>query len=299
MNYFVKPVDQQGFDSFSIHQLSHNYHQHPMLQLDAIEKLAESLMEHGKCRFAGAKLALDSKFHHVGEHPEGKTLQQVFAELESPESWVALYNIETNPDYKKFLFEVIEGVRPEIEKEQGRIMDVQGFMFISSPPSVTPFHIDRENNFWIQLKGRKLMTVFDNSDREIIPAQVVENFILRKSLKEVRLEQGFVEKGHAFDVAPGDGVYFPSTSPHMTQTDTEWVTPGDGVSVSLGIVFYTDFTRKQARIHQFNHLLRKLGITPRPVPTRPPLNSLKGMLGYLYALVRKLLLGYKPPPGAM
>ena len=299
MTFFVKPVDQQGFDSFSIHRLSHNYHQHPMLQLDAIEKLAAYLVDHDKCRFAGEKLALDSKFHHVGEHPEGKSLQQVFAELEQPESWVALYNIETHPEYRRFLQEVIEGVRPEIEKEQGRIMDVQGFMFISSPPSVTPFHIDRENNFWIQLRGRKQMTVFDNSDREIVPGEVVESFILRRSLRDVRLDQSFIDKGHKFDVAPGDGVYFPSTSPHMTQSETDWVTPGDGVSISLGIVFYTDFTRRQARIHQFNHLLRKLGMSPEPVPTRPPLNSLKCTLGYFYALARKWLTGYQPPPGAM
>ena len=39
--------------------------------------------------------------------------------------------------------------------------------------------------------------------------------------------------------------------------EPHWVKPGDGVSVSVGVVFYTDRTRRDANVHAFNHLLRQ------------------------------------------
>ena len=270
-----------------------------MLQLPAIRELAHYLLDYKKCRFAGAELALDSDFYHVPEHPDGKSLDDVFNELENPKSWIALYNIETHPDYQAFLNDVIADVLPRVEKEQGKIFAVQGFMFISSPPSFTPFHIDRENNFWIQLRGRKIMTVFDNSDRDLVSADALEGFVLRRSLRGVRLQEDAVAKGHRFDVGPGDGVYFPSTSPHMTESTSDWVEPGNAVSISLGVVFYTEFTRRQARNHHANHLLKKLGLHPGPVPVRPPLSHWKSALGYCYGMARSLLTSYKPPPGSL
>jgi hypothetical protein len=44
-------------------------------------------------------------------------------------------------------------------------------------------------------------------------------------------------RGRPFDAGPGDSVYFPATNPHMTSTVRGWEVPGDGVSISIGVVF--------------------------------------------------------------
>jgi hypothetical protein len=164
---------------------------------------------------------------------------------------------------------------------------------------VTPFHIDRENNFWLQMRGKKMMTVFDHLDRELVPGEAVEDFVVHRNLEKVRLEDKFRARGNDFKVGAGDGVYFPSTSPHMTLTSEELSDPGDEVSVSIGVVFYTDSTKAEAQVHQCNSLLRRFGLKPQPPGNNAFIDMLKRPVGKLYASLRARFKGYNPPPGTL
>ena len=188
-------------------------------------------------------------------------------------------------------------MRPLVEPEQPGMHTVGGFVFISAPPSVTPFHIDRENNFWLQVRGRKTMDVWDPDDREVVSAVDRERFILYEGLQNVRLAEAHRDRSHRFDVGPGDGVSFPSTSPHMTRSDPGWTTPGDGVAISIGVVFYTEVTRRAARVHAWNHFLRNRGLVPREPGGSALLDRIKEPFGRLLVWYGRTRLGYKPPPG--
>lgn len=287
----VQPLDPAGFSTFCIQRLRHNFHHHPLLQLPELASLAGELRPGGRCRFVHPGMAQDSAFFHVDRHPDGRDLDEVFQRIEEPGSWIALYNIETIPRYRALLNEILDTVRPSIEREQPGIFNITGFCFISAPPSVTPFHIDRENNFWLQLHGRKVLTVWDATDRGAVAADAVEDFIVNHSSKKVRMTDAGRSSGHAFDSGPGDGVYFPTTSPHMTRSDDGWAKPGDGVSVSLGVTFYTSHTRKLARVHQANRALRKyLHRSPRYPGQSPALDAAKSPLGWMLAVTRHFLL---------
>jgi hypothetical protein len=174
--------------------------------------------------------------------------------------------------------------------------NAQGFIFISAPPSVTPFHIDRENNFWLQIRGRKVLTLWDHEDRLAVPQLGVEEFIVEHNLRHVRLDEAVAARGTRYDVGPGDGVYFPSTTPHMTRSDRDWCTPGDGIAISIGVVFYTATTRRHARIHTCNAALRRVGLRPRH-PGHSPLDGFKATLGGAVVTAKKHLRGFVPPPG--
>lgn len=296
--YQITPVDKENFSSFGIHTTRHNYHLHPMFQLDALKELSHYLMERRLCRFIGSNVDFGSAFDHQDKHLGGKSLDQFYEQIEEPKSWIALYNVQAHPEYDRLLKEIMAKFRHLVEHEQKNIFNVAGFIFISAPPSVTPFHIDRENNFWMQIKGRKALTVFDHNDRNLVSSEAVEQFILNQSLEKVRYKEEFKPYGHTFLTQPGDGVYFPATSPHMTETTTEWVTPGDGVSVSIGVVFYTEETRRQARIYQCNNVLRKFGINPNPPGASTLGDAVKSRVGYLSALAKTRLRGYKAPTGS-
>ena len=170
-------------------------------------------------------------------------------------------------------------------------------MFLSAPPSVTPFHIDRENNLWLQIRGRKIINVWDHTDRQVVEGKHVDSFIVSGTLEHVRLQEGFRERSHECDVGPGDGVYFPATSPHMTRTTTDWVRPGDGISISVGVVFYTRHTYREANIHACNVLLRRFGITPRQPGANRLVDSLKFACGRAHVWIRKTFRGYQPSNG--
>lgn len=295
--HFLRPVDPASFSTRGIAAIRHDFHDHPLMAMPALANLAKALWPTGQCRFIRPGSTKAAPFHHAPEDPLGRDIGEVFQRIEEPGSWVALYNVETDGAYRSFLEEVTAAFRPLVEREQGRIFSVGGFIFISAPPSVTPFHIDRENNFWLQIHGRKTLNVWDRGDRQAVPAADVDRFIIHASLENVRLKEGDVERSLEFDVGPGEGVYFPSTSPHMTSTVPGWTRPGDGVSVSIGVVFYTDETRRAAHIHACNLLLRRLGLSPG-LPGRSPLaDRLKRPVGTAVLWAKRRFRGYQPRVG--
>ncbi|TFW08296.1 cupin [Oxalobacteraceae bacterium OM1] len=284
----------QPFTTRRMTPIRHTFHQHPLMQLERLEQLARSLAATRQCRFTKPGLTVSSEFSHKPESPDGRSLEQVFREIERPGSWVALYDVQTDPVYRDFLAEVMQTVRHAVEPQES-IHDIRGFIFISSPPSATPFHIDRENNFWLQIRGRKSLTVWDREDREVVPSPDVESFIVYRSLENVVLKNDFLARGKRFDCGPGDGVYFPSTSPHMTSTEPV-PEGGDPVSISIGINFYTNVTRHNAYVHAANGVLRKFGMTPQPPEKRPSVDKLKYPLGRAVIEWRKRVRGYVPTP---
>jgi hypothetical protein len=291
--------DGASFSTNKIGTVRHTFHDHPLMQLSQLAELAHRLMPGGQCRFITPGATQSSEFMHSAEGPDGRGIDEVFRRIEEPGAWVALYNIETDPVYRAFLNEVQDAVRPLVEREQPGIFNIGGFIFISAPPSVTPFHIDRENNFWLQIRGRKTMNVWSHKDREVVAAQDVEEFVLFGSLERVRLKDSFRERSSEFDVGAGDGIYFPSTSPHMTRSDTAWVKPGDGVSISIGTVFYSEVTRRHARVHQFNQAIRRLGVVNNRAPGESELlDAIKAPIGHWLGMARYKWHGIaEPKPG--
>ncbi|MBO9513735.1 MAG: cupin [Variovorax sp.] len=301
--------DPAGFSTARVGRLHHDYHLHPLLQLPELEALAKELAPLKQCRFVRPGITQASAFAHDSVPPDGRSIEEVFRRIEEPGSWIALYDVEVIPRYKALLDHVLANVREIIDREQHGMFQVTGFVFISAPPSVTPFHIDRENNFWLMLHGRKVMNVWDRTDRTVVPLDAVEDFIVAHSLRKVKLKDEWRARSHEFDVRAGDGVYFPSTSPHMTRSDPDWTAPGDRVAISIGVNFYTPVTRRTAQVHQLNRVLRKCGLSPRGPGESEALDALKAPFGKMAGLARSTLarvarpilhrgFSYKPPPGS-
>ena len=87
-----------------------------------------------------------------------------------------LKNIEQHPAYAALL----AGLLGEIEhddraQDRARCSRPQGFIFVSSPDAVTPYHFDPEHNILLQLRGTKTMTVFPAGDARFSPDRVHEN----------------------------------------------------------------------------------------------------------------------------
>jgi hypothetical protein len=307
--YRVWADDPGSFSTHKINALHHNFHEHPLFQAAELANLAKELVPFKKCRFIRPGITQASSFAHDSEHPEGRSIDAVFERIEEAGSWVALYNIEVIPRYAALLANIVDTMRPHIEREQPGIFNINGFAFISAPPSVTPFHIDRENNIWLQLHGRKTMNVWDNTDRVVVGADAVEDFIVGHSLRKVRFKEEFRARSHQFETQPGDAVYFPSTSPHMTSSDRSWTGPGNGVSISIGVTFYTSVTRRMARVHQVNRLMRKMGMSPVYPGESPAADAFKAPVGAMIGMaraslsraiapLRRVKLAAKAPPGS-
>ena len=141
-----------------------------------------------------------------------------------------------------------------------------GWIFVTSPRAITPFHMDFEHNFIMQIMGKKRLYVWDQSDRSIVSERGQELFHTQHSRELVRFHEDFREKAHVYDLEPGMGGFMPSTAPHMVEN-------GDGPSITVSFTFYTDSTRRRSLAYRGNSHLRKLGFDPAPFGQAPSRDS--------------------------
>lgn len=292
----IEPVGDRPFTTERFCLLRHNLAGHPLLALDRLRQLANVLLDQGHCRFMPNGTAQDARFEAQKRPIDGRSVDEIFRDIERPGSWIAMYNVEADASYRDFLWETMRSLEPLLAEGE-TVFDVRGFIFVSAPPSATPFHIDRENNFWLQVRGRKTMGVWDRTDRDVVSAEAVERFILHRTLKDVVMTDDTRRKCTEFDCGPGDGVYFPSTTPHTTRSDRDWVRPGDGISISIGVNFYTNLTRRAAHVHHLNSVLRRLGVRPSYPGESPWVDQVKFPFGSALTACRRRLRGFKTPPG--
>ncbi len=287
-------------DTFSMESaqaLRHTFHQHPLLQLPELTTLGKALALTDRCRFRGQGASVESAFRPEHEDSTSRSVDEAFRHIEEPGSWVALYEVEQHPLYRALLGDLMASLRSLAGPHESRLSEPSGVILIATPPSMTPFHIDREHLCWLQVRGRRHVAVWDHADATVVSNRARESFIVRTAPRELSLPDDVQERRRAFDVGPGEGVYCPSTSPYMTRTDADWTRPGDRVSVSIGVSFHTAFTRRRANVHVWNRHLRRAGITPRPPGNSAFVDRLKYPCGKAAVWLGKTLYGRAPRPG--
>src|SRR3546814_5379175 len=62
----------------------------------------------------------------------------------------------------------------------------QGFLFISSPGSITPYHFDPEHNILLQLRGTKVMNVWPAGDERFAPRTQHERYRSEEHTSELQ-----------------------------------------------------------------------------------------------------------------
>src|SRR5262249_54744010 len=138
----------------------------------------------------------------------------------------------------------------------------EAFIFISSPGSVTPYHMDPELNFLLQIHGNKQFHVFPSGDRTLLSEEELERFY-SGAHRNLVFRDDYQEKATTFELRPGDGVHVPVTDPH-------WVKVGEGsYSISFSITFQTLACERRAALYSINHALRQRGGKPTPVGQSP------------------------------
>ncbi len=201
-----------------------------------------------------------------------RSLPETIATMAESNSLVLLKGLEKEADFAALYREIIG----EIEAYVGDALraDVsigRATVIVSSPGRVTPYHIDAETNFLLQLRGRKVVNVFDGSDRTLLTDPELEAFYAGNfsaaTYKEERQSEAAV-----FDFKPGDGVHIPLHAPH-------WTKNGADVSVSLSLNCSLRSNAKTAQIYRFNHLLRRSGLAPRPPGESAWQDRMKLMVG--------------------
>jgi len=232
----------------------HGLNGHRLFELPRLLQLARSLPE----KF----VEYNAGHLPVGVRPEdtprtGLSAEETIRRIQDCGSWMVLKRVEQDPEYGAILDRCLDEIGAHASRLAPPMRSRQGFIFLSSPGAVTPFHIDHEYNFLLQIRGSKTVNMWDPEDRFVLPDEELERFYASFAHRNLPWRDVFQTTAFVLPLAPGQGLHFPVTVPH-------WVKNGPEVSVSFSITFSTAQSERRELLYKANARLRKLGITPTP-----------------------------------
>jgi hypothetical protein len=238
----------------------HRLAEHPMFQLDELFALCRRAPQLAKHRFG--VVPVDAHFNSsLGDYRRDLTLDDAIDHLVEKRAYIAIYNAEKDPRYTP----VIEGLLGELG------IAVQGiertfnwystYVFITANDSITPYHMDREMNFLLQIRGTKSVKLWDPNDDEVMTAEQRDYLFTFAEDSRPTYRESLEAKAQTFALVPGLGVHHPFIAPHL-------VTTGPELSISFAITFRTPSSDLRSDVHAFNHRARRFGLDRIPISER-------------------------------
>ena len=248
---------------FAIH---HKLSGHPLLTLPRIAELASELPRD--------QIEYNSGDAAISQDPDkvkGIDLEpvEIVNRIQTAGAWMVLKRIENSPEYRALLEDALTSVaraRGFKNVRDAGFEQIEGFLFVSSPNSTTPFHMDAEDNFFVQIHGEKFFRIYDNRDGSIADDAQVEHSTVKH--RNVKYNESFKPRGIEFHLFDGDGCYVPYQWPH-------WVRTAGSYSISMAITWKTKEVRRLNDLHRFNSMLRGFGLPQAAPGAQPVFDNIK------------------------
>jgi hypothetical protein len=246
-------------------KLSHRLADHPLLTLESLVEL-------------GGRLPREDVEYNRGDLPygvepdevsgNGLSVQETIRGIEQCGSWMVLKHVDKDPAYKALLEEALGELAGVVEPVSGEMVTKVGFIFVSSPHAVTPFHLDPEHNVLLQIRGSKTMLIVPG-DESVVPPEKHEAYHVGGH-RNVPWRDEFAGRGDSYQLEPGDAVHVPLMWPH-------WVRNGPEPSISFSITWKSHWIYQEAEVRGMNHLLRQAGLNPASPAQFPRTNPVKSI----------------------
>jgi hypothetical protein len=182
-------------------------------------------------------------------------LAETIASIAENDSLVMLKRVEQDPIFRPLMLAVLSQVVAACGttlKDDALIG--RATILLASPGRVTAYHMDSDCNYLFQVRGDKLIRVFDQVDRQPDSETTLERFF-GGDINSARLEDAPPATAYRLDA--GIGVHIPCLSPH-------WAEVGRDVSVAVSINFDLRSASRIGHIYRVNDQLRRRGLVPVP-----------------------------------
>jgi hypothetical protein len=232
-------------------RFEHDSHALDIFDLPRIVEMAARLPE---AYYSTADCDIDDGWKRVGVR---RSLRETLETIGDSNSLVLLKHCERDPENGAVFRGIIEAT---IERCGAQLRDdvelSRATLVISSPRRITSYHIDAEVNFLLQVRGRKVLSVFDPRDPSVLSDTELEDFY-SGNWDGAHYRADRQSQACEFELEPGDGVHIPLHAPH-------WAQNGDAISVGLSLNFNLRSGARLASLYKANRLLRKAGLRPAP-----------------------------------
>lgn len=245
--------------------VAHRLQDHPLFALDALAELAARLPASHVEHSVGA-LAVDQDPSAIPQ--AAMPVDEMVRTIAQNGCWMVLKKVDADPAYAALIDTCLAEIDAVVTPATGAYLRREAFIFLSSPNSVTPFHMDPEHNILLQIAGQKTMRVYPADDRAIVSQHQHEAFHRGGQHRNMRHDPAFDAVATDYVLNPGDAVYVPVKAPH-------WVRNGAVRSVSFSITWRSRTSDGEARLHRVNDALRGRGLAPADAGASPTLDALK------------------------
>ncbi|HEY4846997.1 MAG TPA: cupin-like domain-containing protein [Methylocella sp.] len=246
---FARDFDKKCF-TFT-HRLSDN----PLFGTDRLLALARQRGRDPRDVYYDAgEIRVDQRWDQTP--PCDLPVDELLRHIETAGAWILLRRVQEDPKYARLLDACMDEIVALSGRELSQVMKLRdSIIFINSPHRITTYHIDRECSWLYQIRGRKTISIFEPTDRDVLPEWEIERFWAVDNNAATYRPQ-YQSRATVIELLPGQGVHIPVGAPH-------WVRNGPEVSVSLNINFhYLDAIT--ANVYRANYWLRRLGLNPTP-----------------------------------
>ncbi len=257
-------VFQERFNRYSF-EFSHRLSRHPLFELPRLIELAKSMPP--------ADIYYDAGDVHIGQRwdevpPCQIPVETLLHRIEHAGAWILIKRARRDPAY----LELLDRGLAEFQDLTGGalpkdMMKRDALVFITSPNRITTYHIDRECNFLLQIRGSKVINIHDRYDREVLPEEEIERFWTVDNNAAIYKEH-LCDRARTYNMQPGTAVHIPVNSPHWLKNDNN-----TSVTLSLNFQFYDS---QLGNVYRTNFMLRKLGLKPTPPGQSRFLDAIKG-----------------------
>jgi hypothetical protein len=238
--------------------VAHRLAQHDAFRLDELKALCRR-MPQGTVNHRIGVVPINTDFDKsLTSFRKSLTLDDALDAMEERQAYVVVNNPEIDREYRP----VIEGLLGELacctDSLEPFMNWYSTYLFISAHHSVTPYHMDREMNFLLQIRGTKTVRLWNPSDDEVMTPAQKDELLSYAGEARPQYHDGLASKAMVYELKPGLGVHHPYIAPHLVHTGPE-------LSISLAITFRTRQSDVWRDAHRLNHSLRAWGIHPTSV----------------------------------
>ena len=245
--------------------LRHNLADHPLFELSNLVELAKT-MPRDRIEYASGKVAIGVAAEDVPKID--LPAEEVVKSIETANAWMVIKRVDERLEYRALLESFVTEINFAAGKKPGDFSDLQGFIFVSSADSTTPFHVDAEENVLIQIRGDKFFTTFENEDRSLVSEEALE--ISPSKHRNQKFEESFNSRATRHVMKPGDALHVPYYTPH-------WVGTGKTYSISMAMTWKTPEVERLNKIRLMNGTLRRFGLPQKPPGVSPVKDAAKVM----------------------
>src|SRR6266545_7043719 len=191
--------------------IRHKLAGHPLLSLPRIAQLAAELPR-DLIEYNSGKVAISQDPDAIASVDLDPV--EVVKSIETAGAWMVLKRVENSPEYRRLLEDTLLSVaraRGFNSLRDAGFEQVEGFLFVSSPNSTTPFHLASDVHFFVHIHGEKFLTMYGNSDRAIVDDNEIERSMTKH--RNLKYDESFASRGTEFHLFAGEACYVPYQCP--------------------------------------------------------------------------------------